>query len=104
MERKGTAVVTAEQVERGLERGVASAPEERALRMRYGARVDPSAPLPQLAEPDSELADELLVLEMRLLSALKERAASARGARGATAAKAPSAAKAKILAGLKKKR
>jgi hypothetical protein len=100
MERKGTAVVTAELVEQGLRRGAITAREDQALRMRYGARVDPSTALPQLAEPESELADELLLLEMRLLSAMKHRAAKTKAE-----VKAPAGgAKAKIVAGLKKKR
>jgi hypothetical protein len=99
MERKGTAVVTAELVEQGLRNGAATAREEQALRMRYGARVEPRTPLPQVVEPESDLADELLLIEMRLLSALKHKAALAKGK---TTPVAPS--KAKIVAGLKKKK
>jgi hypothetical protein len=105
MERKGIAVVTAEQVEQGLKRGSqATALEERALRMRYGARVNPEAPLPQVAEPESELADELLLIEMRLLAAIKRRNAEAKQQQApGPASKASAASKAKIVAGLKKK-
>jgi hypothetical protein len=100
MERKGTAVVTAEQVTRGLKAGKATAREEQVLRMRHGASVDPGAPLPRLAEDDSELGDELALIELSLLRALRHRAAQ-----GAPAAKpARSATKSRIVAGLKAKK
>lgn len=102
MERKGTAVVTAELVEQGLRRGGTTAREEQALRMRYGARVEPSRALPQVAEPESDLADELLLLEMRLLSALKHRAAKVK-AEVKAEVKAATGPKAKIVAELKLK-
>lgn len=102
MERKGTAVVTAELVEQGLREGSTTVREEQALRMRYGARVEPSRALPQVAEPESELADELLLVEMRLLSALKHRAAKAKG-EVKVEAKAATGPKAKIVAELRLK-
>lgn len=101
MERKGIAVVTTEVVARGLAQGATTAHEEQALRMRYGAKVEPGAALPQHAAPGSELGDELLLLEMRLLASLKRRAAEAK--RGQTAT-ARAGAKSKIVAQLKKKR
>jgi hypothetical protein len=101
MERKGIAVVTAELIERGLKGGSTSTREEQALRMRYGARVDPAGPLPSVAQEGSELADELLLIEMRLLSALKRRAAQAKGK---DETRLVAASKAKIVSSLKKKR
>lgn len=82
MERKGgsTAVVTAEEISASLRRGRLEAGEEKALRMRYGATVDPRAPLPRACGDDEDLADELLLLEVRLLRALKRHRASAAGA------------------------
>jgi len=59
-----------------------------------------------VAEPESELADELLLIEMRLLAAIKRRNAEARQQAPGPAAKssaASKASKAKIVAGLKKK-
>jgi len=77
MERKGTAVVTAEEVKAAL--GTAqnvTVEEERALRMRYGARVETSAPLPQAHGGKPALADELLLIEMQLMRAVKARMAA----------------------------
>jgi hypothetical protein len=101
MERKGTAVVTTEQVARGLKAGTATSQEERALRMRYGARVDPGAALPRVADEGSELEDELALIELSLLRALKHRAAQGAAPR---AAPAKSATKSRIVAGLKAKK
>jgi hypothetical protein len=102
MERKGTAVVTTELVESGLKKAQTTSREEQALRMRYGATVDRKAKLPQVAEPESDLADELLLIEMRLLSALKHRKAQAQAK--AAPAPAKSAAKSKIVNALKSKK
>lgn len=79
MERKGlngTAAVAVEdgQVKRALGNGSAArlaVIEERALRMRHGAPVDLEAPLPRAAGTNAELADELTLIEMRLLSAMR---------------------------------
>jgi len=101
MERKGTAVVTAELVAKGLKAGTATAREEQALRMRHGATVDLRAPLPVLAEADTELADELALIELSLLRALRHRAAQAAAPK---ARPAKSAAKAHIVAALKSKK
>ncbi len=97
MERKGTAVVTSEQVAKGLRAGTATAREEQALRMRHGVPVGERDPLPRLAEEDAELADELALIELSLLRALKHRAAQA----APKAKPTRSAAKARIVASLK---
>lgn len=100
MERKGTAVVTAESVDKGLKKAPTTAREEQALRMRYGAAVDRKAALPQVALADSELADELLLIEMSLLRAMKQRTAP----KAKAAAPAKNATKSKIVAALKSKK
>lgn len=46
--------------------------------LRRSARIDSTTALPQVAAPGSELADELLLIEMRLLGALKRRATQAK--------------------------
>jgi hypothetical protein len=73
MERKGTAVVTAEEVEAALETAPTTTTEDKVLRMRFGAKVKTTTVLPRAAGANDELADELLLLEMRLLSAYKMR-------------------------------
>lgn len=105
MERKGgsTAVVTTESVARALTKTTTTQVEEQALRMRYGAKVDLEAPLPKAHGDNEELGDELLLLEMRLLSALKRQKAMAQGHKPAPA-KVRSAAKAKVVAALKSKK
>ena len=77
MERKGgsTAVVTTQTVARALTKTTTTPTEEKALRMRYGAPVELDAPLPKAHGDNEELGDELLLLEMRLLSALKRQRA-----------------------------
>jgi hypothetical protein len=77
MERKsgsGTVTVTAEVVKAGLRRRTTLvAEEEKALRMRHGAQVDPLAPLEQAHGGNPELQDELLLIEMQLLRAVRGR-------------------------------
>lgn len=102
MERKGTAVVTAELVEQGLKKASTTAREEQALRMRYGVAVEKKVALPQVAEADSELADQLLLIEMRLLSALKHRKAQEKAKAAPAPARNPT--KSKIVAALKSKK
>jgi hypothetical protein len=107
MERKGgsTAVVTTETVARGLTKTVTTPAEEKALRMRYGAPVELDAPLPKAHGDNEELADELLLLEMRLLSALKRQKAMAQGGgKPAAAPKARNTTKSKVVAALKSKK
>lgn len=93
MERKSsTTVVTAEQVTAGLKKANTTAREEQVLRLRHGLSVDKKAPLPQAHGGNEELADELLIIEMQLLRAMKARAA----------ANKTSSAKSKIVAKLRK--
>jgi hypothetical protein len=108
MERKGgssTAVVTTEQVKASLQRSTTlTSEEEKALRMRHGAKVeDLRAPLPRAAGTNAELGDELLLIEMQLL-----RSARARGKVTPMAAAPPqvgqSRTKDKIVRALRKKR
>ena len=75
--------------------------ERQVVQARRGARVDAKTALPQVAAPGSQLADELLLIEMRLLSAMKHRAAQANEKPPAAAAPRQ---KEKIVARLKKKR
>lgn len=104
MERKGgsTTVVTAQTVATALTKTATTAREEQALRMRYGATVDLGAPLPQAHGGNEELEDELLLIEMALLRALKRRAAEAKAKTKAPAAK--NATKSKIVSALKSKK
>lgn len=100
MERKGTAVVTAENVKAGLSNArTVTMEEEKALRMRYGAKVETSQPLPQSHGDRAELADELLLIEMQLMRAMKARMAQAKAP---MAARNPS--KDKIVRALKSKK
>lgn len=100
MEKRSVPVTR--QIE-GRARGVrrASVRGRQAERVRHGVRGDSKTVLPQVAPPGSDLADELLVIEMRLLSAMKHRATQAKEKTQAEPAPNP---KAKIVAGLKKKR
>jgi hypothetical protein len=102
MERKGgsTAVVTTEAVATGLKRTSTTSAEEKALRMRYGAKVDLRAPLPMAQGDNEALGDELLLIELELLKALKARKATA----VKTTAAPRNVAKAKIVASLKAKK
>lgn len=107
MERKGgnTAVVTTETVARALTKTSTTPAEEKALRMRYGAAVDFDEPLPKAHGDNEELGDELLLLEMRLLSALKRQRAMQTAAKApAVAAKPRNATKAKVISALKSKK
>ena len=93
IERKGLTVVS--QIEKGMARTRTTPLEERLLRARHGATLAPNEVLPQVAPPDSELADELLLIEMSLHRAMKRR----KQMQNHTA----SPNKAKILAALKRK-
>lgn len=106
MERKGgsTAVVTTETVARGLAKTVTTPAEEKALRMRYGAPVELDAPLPKAHGDNEELGDELLLLEMRLLNALKRQRAMQQGHKPAAVAKPRNATKSKVVSALKSKK
>ncbi len=79
MERKGgnrTTVVTADEVRAALLRArTISSEEEKALRMRHGVgATDLKAPLPRAAGGNSDLADELMLIEMQLLRGMRARA------------------------------
>lgn len=105
MSGKGsTAVVTTEQVTAALAQTKVSVVEEKALRMRYGARVDTKAPLPTAFGDDDELGDELLLIEMQLLRALKARKAAAVAAIAPKTTAPRNATKDRIVAKLKTKK
>ena len=101
MERKGgsTAVVTTEQVTKALKTATTTPVEEKTLRLRYGAKVDLKAPLPTAHGDNEELGDELLLIEMQLLKALKRHKAAQ-----AKLAAPRNAAKDKIVRNLKAKK
>lgn len=92
MERKvGSSTLTAKDVKAALEKSTTlTAEEEKALRMRHGAgAASKTAPLPRAAGANAELADELLVIEMQLMKAMRARTGQTRTA--ANASKAPAA-------------
>lgn len=103
MDRKGgnTAVVTTAQVSTALKTAQATSAEERVLRMRYGAGVDTSAPLPTAHGDNEDLGDELLLIELQLLKAVKAHRAQAAAKAKLSVVKNP--AKDKIVRSLKKK-
>ncbi|MDQ3262496.1 MAG: hypothetical protein M3Y59_02370 [Myxococcota bacterium] len=116
MQRKGsssTVAVTAEEVRAALPRSrTLTSEEEKALRMRHGAKQENlHQPLPRAAGGNAELADELLVLEMQLLKAFRAQAVGAKAQRTTpltAVARAPSnessRAKDKIVRALRKKK
>jgi hypothetical protein len=83
---------TGKELETRLESRTLSPVEERAIRMLRGLAVRPEAPLARIAEDGSELADELLLLELQLHKQMRGRAG-----RGV------SATKSKIVRALRKK-
>ena len=108
MERKvasTTVELTAEEVKTSLRKARLSVIEERALRMRHGASVEKDAPLARAAGNNAELADELLVLEMQLMKAMRARtqAQAPVVATGATAS-VDGRAKDKIVRALRRKK
>ena len=54
-----------------------SAREEKALRMREGVGLDPTAPLPRRGQTHPDARAELLALEMELIRKLDSRAEAA---------------------------
>ena len=76
MERK-TAVVAAAEIAVALEVKTVTSEEEKTLRMRHGAKVELNAPLARAAGDNQELGDELLLIEMQLMRAMKARSAPA---------------------------
>lgn len=102
MERK-TAVVTAEEVVVALGRvKTVTSEEEKALRMRHGAKVDVTAPLARAAGNNTELADELTLIEMQLFRAMRARNAPAAAVSAQPVTR--NANKDKILRALRKKK
>ena len=101
-ERKvGATTVVTEEVRAALVRAPAlTVEEERVLRLRHGVAPDAHAPLARVVPVDSELGDELLVLELQLLRAVRARAAHAAAASGT----ADPSRKSKIIRALRKKR
>jgi hypothetical protein len=118
MERRGvggTATVEDTAIRRALGRTEVSSllndEEERTLRMRYGAAVELSTPLPRAAGTNAELADELTLIEMQLLRAMRAHGRQPgprkpeRGVNGVSQlATSSSRTKDKIVRGLRKKR
>ena len=110
MERKvgGSTTVTAKEVKVALEKARTLAPEEeKVLRMRHGAGApSKSAPLPRAAGENAELGDELLLIEMQLMKAMRERMGTSKTAtnKAPSAAASGKATKAKIVSAMKKKK
>jgi hypothetical protein len=102
MERKATKTIelTREEVKTSLGKARLSAQEERAVRMRFGASVETTAPLARAAGENAELADELLVLEMQLMKAFGPKSKAA----PAPAAAVDTRAKDKIVRALRRKK
>ncbi len=94
--------VSAEGTKADARPATLNAEEERVVRMVHGVRVAPTALLARVADGASELADELLMIEMALFRAERNRrAASARGRRSPSA---DERAKSKIIRALRRKR
>jgi hypothetical protein len=116
MERKaGSTTVTAKEVKAALEKTrTLTSTEEKVLRMRHGAGApSKTAPLPRAAGDNEELADELLVIEMQLMKAMRARTGQTKSGSkpqvaAARAASEPvatgNAAKDKIVRALRKKK
>lgn len=77
MERKvgSSTTVTAKEVKAALDKATTlTSEEEKVLRLRHGAGSSSTrAPLPRAAGNNEELADELLVIEMQLMKAMRAR-------------------------------
>jgi hypothetical protein len=101
-ERKVEAgTVVTEEVRVGLQRAPAlTVHEERVLRLRHGVSPALDVPLQRVAPADSELGDELLLVELQLLRAVRARAAQAAAASGTV----DPPTKSKIIRALRKKR
>jgi len=107
MERKvGSSTVTSKEVKVALEKSrTLSSEEEKVLRMRHGAGApSKSAPLPRAAGNNEQLGDELLLIEMQLMKAMRERTGQTKSASKPKAAAAASATKDKIVRALRKKK
>jgi hypothetical protein len=93
-------MVEAKEVKSALAKAKTIASEdEKILRMRYGATVQTDAPLARQAEGNTELQDELLLMEMELLRAFRQHQKEV----AARTAARPSRTKEKIVRALRKK-
>ncbi|KFA86793.1 MULTISPECIES: hypothetical protein [Archangium] len=109
MERKvgSSTTVTSKEVKAALEKTqTLTAEEEKVLRLRHGAGApSKSAPLPRAAGNNEQLGDELLLIEMQLMKAMRERTGQARSAsKPKAAATGTNATKDKIVRALRKKK
>jgi hypothetical protein len=113
MERKvGSSTVTTKEVKAALEKArTVTSEEEKVLRMRHGVGAPSTqAPLPRAAGNNEELADELLVIEMQLMKAMRERtgqtktASKPKVAAARASEKSANPAKDKIVRALRKKK
>jgi hypothetical protein len=108
MERKvgSSTTVTSKEVKAALEKArTLTAEEEKVLRMRHGAgATSKSAPLPRAAGNNEQLGDELLLIEMQLMKAMRERTGQTKSASKPKVAAAASATKDKIVRALRKKK
>jgi adenylosuccinate synthase len=104
MQRKGTEVrevVEAREVGAALAKSKTIASEdEKVLRMRYGVGVAKQEKLARHGEGNTELQDELLLMEMELLRAYRQHQKQL----AQRAAPRPSREKEKIVRALRKKR
>jgi hypothetical protein len=110
MERKvgSSTTVTAKEIKAALEKTqTLTSEEEKVVRMRHGAgAASKSAPLPRAAGNNEALGDELLLIEMQLMKAMRERTGQAKSAsaRPKVAATGTNATKDKIVRALRKKK
>lgn len=108
MERKvgSSTTVTAKEVEVALEKArTLTSEEEKVLRMRHGAgAAKKSAPLPRAAGNNEELGDELLLIEMQLMKAMRERTGQTKSASKPKTTTGANATKDKIVRALRKKK
>ncbi len=109
MERKvgSSTTVTSKEVKAALDKTqTLASEEEKVLRMRHGAGApSKSAPLPRAAGNNQELGDELLLIEMQLMKAMRERTGQTRSAsKPKAAATGTNATKDKIVRALRKKK
>ncbi|MFL5348550.1 MAG: hypothetical protein ACJ8AT_27455 [Hyalangium sp.] len=112
MERKvGSSTVTAKEVKAALEKArTLTSEEEKVLRMRHGAGApSKDAPLPRAAGNNEELGDELLLIEMQLMKAMRARTGQTKSgskpkAAAARAESSGSQTKDKIVRALRKKK
>lgn len=110
MERKvgSSTTVTAKEIKAALEKTqTLTSEEEKVVRMRHGAgAASKSAPLPRAAGNNEGLGDELLLIEMQLMKAMRERTGQTKPATKAkvSATTGANATKDKIVRALRKKK